>query len=168
MPRPRPLPPAARLAIVVAPALLALLAPARAADDPKPEGDLGKLQGRWYANVGPPDSPRILILEMKGDVATVTAPAPGGAEPVSTSKLKLAESRRPRAMSIVETKTADGQAIPDIPAIYELEGDTLKICYGTPGTPEPPAKFETAGQGDAATILFTYRRLKPGEDPPQP
>ncbi len=151
---------------MIALALLAIAAPG--ADDPKPEGDLGKLQGRWYAKVGPPDAPRILVLEMKGDVAIVTAPAPGGAEPVSTSKVKLDEARRPRAMSIIETKTADGQAIPDIPAIYELAGETLKICYGTPGSAEPPAQFETAGQGDAATILFTYRRLKPGEDPPKP
>jgi uncharacterized protein (TIGR03067 family) len=43
--------------------------------------------------------------------------------------------------------------------IFEVEGDTLRICLGAPGGGKPPSKFTTAGPGSGSTLLV-YRRVK--------
>ena len=43
----------------------------------------------------------------------------------------------------------------DIPAIYQLVGDRLRICYGLDGT--TPAEFKTGA--NSQRYLVTYRRL---------
>ncbi len=48
----------------------------------------------------------------------------------------------------------------DKPAIgiYEIEGDTLRICFGVPGG-KAPQEFTSTGEGGGST-LNTYRRVK--------
>src|SRR5205085_4691560 len=69
--------------------------------------------------------------------------------------LKLDVTAKPKAMDIAGTDGPNkGKSIP---AIYELSGDTLKICYALQGT-DRPAKFES--KAGTATFLVTYQRAK--------
>jgi hypothetical protein len=42
------------------------------------------------------------------------------------------------------------------PAIYELEGDTLRICYALEGT-KRPTEFKVTGE---KVLLVTYKKTK--------
>jgi uncharacterized protein (TIGR03067 family) len=43
--------------------------------------------------------------------------------------------------------------------IYEVSGDTLRICFGGPGSRRAPQEFKSAGVG-GGWLLVTYRRMK--------
>jgi uncharacterized protein (TIGR03067 family) len=70
--------------------------------------------------------------------------------------LRLDTSERPMLMDI--TGVEGPNAGRNIPAIYELEGNRLRICYALAGPPRP-RRFETA-EG-TQHFLVTYRRSNP-------
>ena len=51
-------------------------------------------------------------------------------------------------------KKSDGETVA-IPAICEIKGDTLKVCYAL-GTAARPADFKS--ETDSGTLLVTYKR----------
>jgi uncharacterized protein (TIGR03067 family) len=123
-------------------------------DDPK---DSDALQGTWLATAAElggkpfPDEVRQSIkLALQGDKYTVTV----GKNP-DHGTVKLDPSAKPKAMDITGTEGPNKGK--KIPAIYELDGDTLKICYDLSGKGRP-AEFKTT----AGTQLFlvTYKREK--------
>ncbi len=70
--------------------------------------------------------------------------------------LKLGQSTKPGTMDITGTRGPnEGRTIL---AIYELNGDTLTICYALEGTVRP-AVFNTGA--DAKLYLVTYQRAYP-------
>lgn len=67
----------------------------------------------------------------------------------------LDSKARPRAITVSGTEGPNrGKTFP---AIYELDGDTLRICYDLSGA-KRPAKFETTA--GTRLYLVTYSRLK--------
>jgi uncharacterized protein (TIGR03067 family) len=63
------------------------------------------------------------------------------------------ESKDPKTLTIVGTSGPNKDKT--IPAIYELDKDTLKVCYDLSGK-AAPAKFESAK--DSQLFLVTYQR----------
>ena len=118
----------------------------------------GGIDGTWLASVaelgGKPFPEKILQsmkLVVKDSKYTVTV---GDATDQGT--LKLDPSAKPRAIDITGTKGPnEGKTFL---AIYELKGDTLRICYDLSGKARPK-DFESK----AETLLFlvTYKREKP-------
>lgn len=75
---------------------------------------------------------------------------------VDRGTVKLAPGANPKELDITGTEGPnEGRTIL---AIYEHDGDTLRICYDLSGTGRPTA-FETA-EG-TRLFLVTYRREKP-------
>ena len=59
---------------------------------------------------------------------------------------------------VIDIKGVEGpNAGKKIPAIYELDGDRLTICYGLDGT-QRPTEFKT--EKTTMNFLITYRRKK--------
>ncbi|HEY7331267.1 MAG TPA: TIGR03067 domain-containing protein [Gemmataceae bacterium] len=99
-----------------------------------------------------PDEVRKTIkLEIKGDKYTVTV----GKEGKDEGTVKLMPSETPKAMDITGTNGPNkGKTFL---AIYELKGDTLRLCYDLSGK-KRPTEFKTS----EGTLLFLveYKRQK--------
>lgn len=137
-------------------ALLVLVAiaatPALRADDPAPEGDLARLQGKWKATVGEnKDIP--VLLEIKGNAAVATFTNQRGETIELKGEVKLDETASPKALDWVNFKNLDGEPAQPNLAIYKLEGDTFTVCNGGPGNPRP-TEFKDGDNGPPNVLLF--------------
>jgi uncharacterized protein (TIGR03067 family) len=69
--------------------------------------------------------------------------------------ITLDPAKNPKQMTIMGT---DGPSKgKTLPAIYEVDGDTLKVCYATEGK-DPPKEFKSTAE--SKTLLVTYKRGK--------
>jgi uncharacterized protein (TIGR03067 family) len=90
-------------------------------------------------------------LEIKGDNYTVTI---GKMTDKGTSKINA--KAKPKEVDITSTEGANkGKTFL---AIYELDGDMLKVCYDLSGK-ERPKEFKT--MPNTQLYLVTYKREKP-------
>jgi uncharacterized protein (TIGR03067 family) len=116
------------------------------------------IQGTWLpstAELGgkpfPDELRKSIKLVIKDDKYTVTV---GKAMDQGTAKLK--PSAKPKEMDITGTEGPNkGKTFL---AIYELEGDTLKICYDLGGK-NRPTEFKT--KEGTQQFLAIYKREKP-------
>jgi uncharacterized protein (TIGR03067 family) len=131
-----------------------LSAPARGDE----KAELKKMEGTWLPTAvelggqkWSEEQMKVIKLVIADGKYTVTV---SGKDDKGT--LKIDPSAKPATMDIVGT---DGPNMgKTFPAIYELSGDTLKICYGL-DVKNRPSKFETTPQ--TALFLVTYKRQKP-------
>ena len=74
-------------------------------------------------------------------------------EKTDEGTISVDESKKPAVMDVLRKKS-DGETVA-IPAICEIKGDTLKVCYAL-GTAARPAEFKS--ETDSGTLLVTYKR----------
>jgi uncharacterized protein (TIGR03067 family) len=143
------------LKLFVALALLLSFALAVRGGDAKEDDTI---QGTWLPSAAElggkpfPDEVRKTIkLVVKEDKYTVTL-----GEAVDQGTLKLDASAKPKALDISGTDGPNkGKTIL---AIYERDGDTLRICYDLSGK-NRPTEFKT--KEGTQLFLVTYKREKP-------
>ena len=139
--------------------LLAVATPGLGASDKDSgEGDLAKLQGQWV----------VVSLEHRGHVAE-PADFEGqssvyeknrwtwkvGDKVMRRGIITLNSTRSPKA---INTWDSDGPHEDEtVPGIYQLDGDTLKLCFAMPGEKRPTEFTTKAGTG---AILVVYKRKK--------
>ncbi len=137
-------------------ALLALVAGFLiAADDPKDE--LKKLEGTWTMVSGEKDGKPVAEqtikaakLVIKGDQHDVKIGDEG-----YKGTHKIDPSKKPKTIDATDTdgpfkgKTVHG--------IYELDGDTFKVCFAKPGEDRPKEFSTKSGTGH---ILHVWKREK--------
>ena len=119
--------------------------------------DEGAIQGTWLPSAAElagekfPDEVRKTIkLVIKDNNYTVTV-----GPKVDKGTVKLNPSARPKEMDITGVEGPNkGKTIL---AIYELQGDTLRICYDLTGKSHP-TEFKT--KADTKLFLVTYKREK--------
>jgi uncharacterized protein (TIGR03067 family) len=70
--------------------------------------------------------------------------------------LTIDPSKKPKSMTIMGTEGPNKDKT--IPCIYEIDGDTLKICYALGGAKEAPTEFKSTAENKA--LLMTYKREK--------
>ena len=138
-------------------ALIAAISITRAAlgEDPK---DSDAVQGTWTASAAelggkqfPDEARRAIRMTLKGGDYAVSV----GGQP-DRGTFKMDPLARPKAMDVTGTEGPNkGRTLS---AIYELDGDTLRICYNLDGK-DRPKEFK-AGEG-TKLFLVTYRREKP-------
>jgi uncharacterized protein (TIGR03067 family) len=137
--------------------VLALVISASLSAGEKPSGDAAAIQGRWKPvkaeMAGRPLPEAFLkstILTMDHGVYAVVA----GGEP-DRGTYTLFPEETPKGMSVT------GKDGPNLgrtfPAIYELSGDTLRICYDLSGAKRPG---EFASPAGTKQYLVTYIRVK--------
>ena len=132
---------------------LALLLTAHAGDQSK---DAKAIQGTWSPTKAElrgvtmnDDFLKSIVLKLEAGKYEVTA------ENVDKSTYTIDPASKPKTIDI--TGTEGPNVGKKIPAIYELDGDTLRICYGLRGSPRP-TEFKSV-KGTQA-FLITYQRKK--------
>jgi uncharacterized protein (TIGR03067 family) len=134
-----------------------------AAGDNK-KSDLDKLQGTWVAvsiesdgKMVPEEKLKNVKMVFKDGTLSIATGGPGRQPP--PAKYKLDENKKPKTIDITAGgRDGSGKKTDDVlPGIYELDGDTLKICLGLPGKDRPK---ELSAKEGAKQRLYTFKREK--------
>lgn len=133
-----------------------LSSPARTtADDkdsaPKTDGVWIPTSGELGGNKFPDEVLKSIKLVIEGEKYTVTVGK-------TTDKGTVKRDTKTKPMSIDIAGTEGPNKDKTILGIYELSGDTLKVCYDLSGKARPTA-FET--KPNTQLFLVTYKREKP-------
>jgi uncharacterized protein (TIGR03067 family) len=150
-----------RIARVTLLCTLGLLAPGgtgvRADDKADAEKELKKFQGTWtFESVEaggkklPTDALKGSTVTFEGDKYTVK----NGDAVLQAATLKLDPSKSPKAFDVT---VAEGPNKGTILGIYEIDGDTLKVCFDPEGK-KRPTEFKTAA--GSQTTLVVHQRVK--------
>ena len=130
------------------------------AGDP-PGSDLDRLQGDWV----------MVAMEREGESTCRPRTLKGGNAVYEGNKITLRDGERVRRRRIV---TLDASRKPKaintwdrdgpyedqtVPGIYELDGDTLRLCFGRPGS-ERPKEFTTKTPPGVLFCVYKRRRAE--------
>ena len=121
--------------------------------------DLKDMAGTWKvesAEAGgqklESDDVKEIVVKITGDRYEVRIK-----DKIDGGTLKLDEKQKPKTMDATDTEGDDIGKV--VKAIYELSGDTLKVCYALEG--ERPTEMATK-EGSPAVLLI-YKREKKAE-----
>ncbi|MBI3468341.1 MAG: TIGR03067 domain-containing protein [Planctomycetes bacterium] len=149
-----------RIALLLGLAIATVL-PASAQDQDRVKRDLAQLQGEWSMVSGSADGspvPDSMLAEAKrvckGDETTVMI----GQQLIMKAKFTLDPSKQPKAIDyqVIDGATKGQTHL----GIYELNGDSVKFCFGAPGAPRPTDFASKPGDQRTSTV---WKRQKPAE-----
>jgi uncharacterized protein (TIGR03067 family) len=119
--------------------------------------DLKAMEGKWRVETAEAGGKAVDAPDLKELLITIT-----GAtyevmfkDKTDRGSLALDETKSPRTMDATDTEGDDVGKV--IKAIYELKGDTMRVCYPIKGDMRP---VEFATKEGSAVLLVTYRREK--------
>jgi uncharacterized protein (TIGR03067 family) len=121
------------------------------------ENELKKFQGTWrfeYVEAGGKEVPIAefngMTVTFEGDRFTVTK----GDKVIQAATQKLDPSRSPKALDVTVAEGLNKGAV--ILGIYEISGDTLKVCFDPEGK-KRPTEFKSAS---GSQTLVVHKRVK--------
>ncbi|MBY0527653.1 MAG: TIGR03067 domain-containing protein [Gemmataceae bacterium] len=137
------------LRMMPAVAFVVLLLGAQAA--PKDEE---KFEGSWTVTAAEKRGKKVDEDELKKMKITIKGStiSIGDGKRDESAEFKLDATKKPKTMDIIP-----GKEDKPVLGIYDLDGDTLKMCWARPGG-ERPSKFAT--DADSNTFLLVLKRAK--------
>ena len=146
-------------------AIVSLFAAVRsqAADGEAKEGAVAKelqaFKGTWRLNSKDEDGKKFSEVEIKDVIMTNDgsgrASVRRGDKVIAEATVKLDPTKKPKTIDVTFTKGKHkGKTVL---GIYEIEGDTFRVCVARPGDARPAAFSAKAGSG---RILIGYKREK--------
>jgi uncharacterized protein (TIGR03067 family) len=135
------------------------------------DGDLGRLQGRWSAKAGARHEIHV-IIEIKGRDVHAAIKTPQGLDLKVQGEVMLDETTSPRSLDWKRLTGPDQQPLPEIAAVYKIDGDTFTVCNG--GFLGARPKEFKAGEGALADVVVFHRvdakgaRIRSATTPAQP
>ena len=131
---------------------------ARADDKADVEKELKKFQGTWtFESVeaggkkAPPDELKGLTITFAGDKFTVKK----GDELIQAGTQKIDPSKSPKTIDVRMTEGLNKGAV--MLGIYEIDGDTLKVCFDPQGK-KRPTEFKSAPGSE--NFVNVHKRVK--------
>jgi len=119
--------------------------------------DFKSMEGKWKVDSAEVNGKIVDAPELKDIQITISGDRYEALikDHIDRGSLKLDETQKPRTMDA--TKTEGDEVGKMIKAIYEINGDTMRVCYAMTGDARPT---EFATKPDSALLLITYRREK--------
>jgi uncharacterized protein (TIGR03067 family) len=148
---------AMRSTLLISTAVVLAITGFSGADDSAPKKETKMTTGDWQLIDGELGGKKFPSEVVKGIKLTLTADKyVVTAESKDEGTVKYIPNTSPAAMEI--TGTAGPNKGKTFPAIYELQGDSLKVCYDLSGKARP-----TEFKSPPGTLLFLamYKRVKP-------
>ena len=139
-------------------ALLSTVLPLLAADAPRddaPRDDADRLDGVWKvvsAEDGGRKTPEEVVKELRLTVARDVITYKVG-EKSTRWRYKLDPEKKPKWIDL----TDEGRVMP---GIYEVDGDTLRICFSERGGDDRPTAFESK-PNSSNDVLIVLKRDRP-------
>jgi uncharacterized protein (TIGR03067 family) len=131
---------------------------ARMDDKAEVEIELKKFQGTWTfqsveagGNEVPAEQFKGITVTYTGDKYTVMQ----GDEVIQTATMKIDPSKSPKTLDVTVAEGPHKGLV--MLGIYEISGDTLKVCFDPEGK-KRPTEFKTAA--GSQTTLAVYKRAK--------
>ncbi len=118
------------------------------------DGDLDRLQGRWTANAGARHDIHV-VIEIKGRGVCAAIKTPQGLDFQVQGELKLDETTSPRSLDWKKLIGPDQQPLPEIAAVYKIDGATFTVCNG--GFLGARPKEFKPGEGVLADVVVFHR-----------
>ena len=118
------------------------------------DGDLSRLQGRWTAKAGTRHEIHV-VIEIKGRGVCAAIKTPQGLDFQVQGELKLDETTSPRSLDWKKLIGPDQQPLPEIAAVYKIDGDTFTVCNG--GFLGARPKEFKPGEGVLADVVVFHR-----------
>jgi uncharacterized protein (TIGR03067 family) len=133
--------------------VLILIVPTALAEDKA--GDAKAIQGTWVFVSREMIGKKSTAADLKGGKIVIKDDSFVVVDGKKRDKhtFKLDPSKKPK---VIDLTTADGKTF--TPAIYELKGDTLKICWSEKFPDERPTKI--AGDADSGQTVVILKREK--------
>ncbi len=151
-----------RIALVTLLCTLVLIASgvtaALADDKADVEKELKKFQGTWTVELVEAEGKEIPIANFKGMTVTFEGDkytVKIGEKVIQTATQKLDPSKSPKSFDGTVAEGPNKGTV--ILSIYEISGDTLKVCFDPEGK-KRPTEFKTAA--GSQTTLAVYKRVK--------
>ena len=151
------------LAVVSLVARVGVLAAAGDADDEATKKDLKALTGTWRIVSEDREGRRLSEEELKSAVVTYGADGKYSVVRGDPAKLvyegtfKIDPTKKPKSIDF--TQTTEGKTKGrTTPGIYEVEGDTLRVCRTTGGKERPTEFPSKAGSGQVLLLLKREKR----------
>jgi len=129
-----------------------------AEDKPDVEKELKKFQGVWTIESSeyggqklPADQLKEFVVIYEGEKHTVKA----GDKVIQVGTQKIDPSKSPKTIDVTMTEGPSKGAV--MLGIYEIDGDTLKVCFDMEGKKRPTEFKSEAG---SQTFLNVHKRVK--------
>src|SRR5262249_9752279 len=122
------------------------------------EREVRKFQGAWTFESSEAGGKALPADELKGFIVTFEGnkhTGKKGDEVIQSGTQKLDPSKSPKAIDVTMTEGANKGAV--MLGIYEINGDTLKVCFDAEGK-KRPTQFKSAP--GSATFVNVHKRLK--------
>jgi uncharacterized protein (TIGR03067 family) len=130
---------------------------ARAGDKADVEKELKKFQGTWTFESVEVGGKEVPVAEFKGITVTFAGAkytVKKGDEVIQAATLKLDPSKSPKALDVTVAEGPNKGAV--MLGIYEIRGDTLKVCFDPEGK-KRPTQFKSAS---GSQTLVVHKRVK--------
>jgi uncharacterized protein (TIGR03067 family) len=130
---------------------------ARADDKADVEKELEKFRGAWTFESVEAGGKEVSAAEFKGVTVTFAGDkytVKKGDEVIQAATLKLDPAKSPKAFDVTVAEGPNKGAV--MPGIYEISGDTLKVCFDPEGK-ERPTQFKGAS---GSQTLVVHKRVK--------
>ena len=119
--------------------------------------DLKAMEGKWKVETVEAGGKVIEIKQLQDLVVTIMGDhyeltTPDGPD---AGTITLDETAKPKTMDAKDTEGLDAGKV--IKAIYEITGDTMRVCYATDGGERPS---ELATKEGSPCVLITYKRVR--------
>jgi uncharacterized protein (TIGR03067 family) len=139
--------------------------------DPK-DSTISKLQGTWLAVAGEANGGKLgekvlkerePTLVISGEKFTATALLDKNGKVTWTGRIQVDSTKQPLRFDLQDgrlefAKTKGVMKTAGVKGIYELKGDTLKVCYGA----ERPTEFKTKPDSDQKLYIFKREKESGG------